>query len=156
SVFPMELRRFIESAGITVWYSVPTTLTMLVRRGGLTGGEFPELRTILFAGEVFPTPHLRRLMQFLPHVRFANLFGPTETNVCTWYDVPKLPEEMTDAIPIGRAIDNVEAFAVTEDGARAAPGEVGELYVRGATVMQGYLGDPVRSAERLVPNPLGD
>src|SRR5207244_2715609 len=37
SVFPMELRRFIESTGITVWYSVPTTLTMLVRRGGLTG-----------------------------------------------------------------------------------------------------------------------
>lgn len=156
SVFPMELRRFIESAGITVWYSVPTTLTMLVRRGGLAGGEFPELRIILFAGEVFPTPHLRRLMQFLPHVRFANLFGPTETNVCTWYDVPELPEEMTDAIPIGRAIDNVEAFAVTEDGARAAPGEIGELYVRGPTVMQGYLGDPVRSAERLVPNPLND
>jgi len=156
SALPMELRRFIETEAITVWYSVPTTLTMLVRRGGLAGGEFPRLRTILFAGEVFPTAHLRRLMNLLPHVRFANLFGPTETNVCTWYDVPPLPEEMTDAIPIGRAIDNVEVFAVTESGTRAAPGEVGELYVYGPTVMQGYLGDPERTAERLVPNPLGN
>ncbi len=54
-----------------MWYSVPTILTMLVTRGGLEGGEFPRLRTILFAGEVFPTPHLRRLTQLLPHVRFA-------------------------------------------------------------------------------------
>ena len=152
----MELARFIGKERITVWYSVPTILTMLVRRGGLEGGEFPELRTVLFAGEVFPTPHLRRLMQLLPHVRFANLFGPTETNVCTWYEVPQLPEEMTEAIPIGRAIDNVETFALTEAGERVERGEVGELYVRGPTVMQGYLGDPERTAERLVLNPLGD
>jgi amino acid adenylation domain-containing protein len=155
SVFPVEMRRFIEGQGITVWYSVPTVLTMLVTRGGLEGGEFPQLRTILFAGEVFPTPHLRRLTQLLPHVRFANLFGPTETNVCTWWEVPALPEEMTEAIPIGRAIENVDVFALTDQGNLAAPGEVGELCVRGPTVMQGYLGDPERTAERLVSNPLG-
>jgi len=112
SVFPVELRRFIEDQAISVWYSVPTVLTMLVTRGGLEGGEFPQLRTILFAGEVFPTPHLRRLRQLLPHVRFANLFGPTETNVCTWWEVPPLPEEMTESIPIGRAIENVPASSL--------------------------------------------
>jgi amino acid adenylation domain-containing protein len=155
SVFPVELRRFIEGQGISVWYSVPTVLTMLVTRGGLEGGEFPQLRTILFAGEVFPTPHLRRLTQLLPHVRFANLFGPTETNVCTWWEVPALPGDMTESIPIGRAIENVDVFALTDDGKLAAPGEMGELCVRGPTVMQGYLGDPERTAERLVTNPLG-
>jgi L-proline---[L-prolyl-carrier protein] ligase len=155
SVFPVELRRFIEDQAISVWYSVPTVLTMLVTRGGLEGGEFPQLRTILFAGEVFPTPHLRRLRQLLPHVRFANLFGPTETNVCTWWEVPPLPEEMTESIPIGRAIENVDVFALTDEGRLAEPGEMGELCVRGPTVMQGYLGDPERTAERLVPSPLG-
>jgi amino acid adenylation domain-containing protein len=155
SVFPVELRRFIEGQGISVWYSVPTVLTMLVTRGGLEGGEFPQLRAILFAGEVFPTPHLRRLTQLLPHVRFANLFGPTETNVCTWWDVPSLPEDMTESIPIGRAIENVDVFALTDEGKLAGPGEIGELCVRGPTVMQGYLGDPERTAERLVSNPLG-
>jgi amino acid adenylation domain-containing protein len=155
SVFPSEVRRFIETAGITVWYSVPSILTMLVLRGGLSAGELPRLRTILFAGEVFPTNHLRALTRLLPHVRFANLYGPTETNVCTWWEVAGLPEDRDDAIPIGRAIDNVDVFAVTDAGDRAAPGDVGELYVRGSTVMAGYLGDPEKTASRLVPHPFG-
>src|SRR5206468_283566 len=116
SALPVELRRFIESCEITVWYSVPSILTMLALRGGLQGGELPSLRTILFAGEVFPTPHLRRLTRLLPHVRFANLFGPTETNVCTWWDVPALPDDASEPIPIGRAIANVGVFALRDDG----------------------------------------
>jgi amino acid adenylation domain-containing protein len=153
SVFPSQIASFIEQARITVWYSVPSILTMLVLRGGLKGGEFPTLRTLLFAGEVFPTKYLRQLMALLPHARFANLYGPTETNVCTWYDVPPLPDDQTADIPIGRAIDNVEVFAVTDDGKRASLGELGELYVRGTTVMQGYWGDRERTDRMLVPHP---
>ncbi len=62
---------------------------------------------------------------------------------------------MTESIPIGRAIENVDVFALTDEGTLAAPGEAGELCVRGPTVMQGYLGDPERTAQRLVSNPLG-
>jgi len=155
SVFPSAVRSFIETAGITVWYSVPSILTMLVLRGGLEQGDLPALRTILFAGEVFPTKHLRKLMELLPHVRFANLYGPTETNVCTWWEVEPLADDSAE-IPIGRPIDNVDAFAVTDDGRLAQAGEVGELYVRGPTVMQGYLGDPEKTASRLVRDPFGE
>lgn len=154
SMFPVEVVRLIQEHEITVWYSVPSILTMLVLRGGLSVGDFPALRTLLFAGEVFPTRYLRRLMDLLPHVRFANLYGPTETNVCTWYEVPPLPESQTEPIPIGRAIADDEVFALAEDGRLAAPGEVGELLVRGSTVMAGYWGDPERTAERLIPDPL--
>jgi L-proline---[L-prolyl-carrier protein] ligase len=154
SVLPRELRRFIEEARITVWYSVPSILTSLAIRGGLQRGEFPDLRAVIFAGEVFPTKFLRRLMGLLPHATFYNWYGPTETNVCTWYRVPELPEDRTDPIPIGRAIDGAEVFAVTEGGTRAAPGEVGELYVGGDTVMQGYWGDPERTASVLVSDPV--
>ena len=152
SVFPIEIARFIASRAITVWYSVPSILSMMTIRGGLKGAEYPLLRTILFAGEVFPTKYLRRLMELLPHVRFCNLYGPTETNVCTWYDVPKLDSERTDPIPIGRAIPNVECYVVADDGALVSAGEVGELYVRGSTVMQGYWGDVERTARSLLPN----
>lgn len=154
SVFPVQVRRFIEGHGITVWYSVPSVLTMLVLRGGLGAGALPSLRALLFAGEVFPTKYLRRLMGHLPNVRFANLYGPTETNVCTWYDVPTLPEDQSEPIPIGRPIGDVDVFALTDQDRLAADGEVGELYVRGATVMQGYWGDDERTARLLVPNPL--
>ncbi len=155
SVFPSEVRRFIETAGITVWYSVPSILAMLAIGGGLEPGDLPGLRTILFAGEVFPTNHLRRLVEALPHVRFANLYGPTETNVCTWWEVGEVPEDGSETIPIGRAIANVDVFAVDDAGRTAAPGQIGELYVRGPTVMQGYLGDPEKTAARLVSTRFG-
>jgi acyl-coenzyme A synthetase/AMP-(fatty) acid ligase len=73
--------------------------------------------------------------------------------VCTWYEVTELPDGDDETIPIGRAIPNDEAIVVTETGEIAAPGEIGELYVRGATVMRGYWGDPERTARGLVPDP---
>jgi amino acid adenylation domain-containing protein len=155
SVFPKELVRFIDSTAITVWYSVPSILSLLVLRGGLEGGEFPQLRTILFAGEVFPEKYLFRLMDLLPHVRFSNLYGPTETNVCTWYDIPSDPAKRLEKTPIGKAITGVQVFTVDEDGGLASDVEVGELCVVGPTVMRGYWGDEVRTAERLVPAPPG-
>ncbi len=153
SMFPVEVGRFIRERGITVWYSVPSILSMLVLRGGLPANDFPRLRTLLFAGEVFPVRYLRNLMGLLPHVRFANLYGPTETNACTWYEVGPLTEDQTEPIPIGCAVADDEVFAVTDDGRLAAPGEVGELFVRGSTVMCGYWGDPARTAEKLVAHP---
>ncbi len=152
STFPIEAVRFIRDNEITIWYSVPSILSMMVERGGIGDGDLPSLRTILFAGEVFPTKYLRRLMELLPAVRFANLYGPTETNVCTWHDVTSIPEG-DDPVPIGQAIENVEVFAVTSEGRRAAVGEVGELYVRGTTVMNGYWGDAERTAQTLVAHP---
>lgn len=153
SVFPLEVAAFIEASEITVWYSVPSILSLLTQRGGLRTGAFPKLRTMLFAGEVFPTKYLRGLMELLPDVRFYNLYGPTETNVCTYYEVPALPEDQTEPISIGRAIANVEVFAVTEEGRVAEQGEVGELWVRGSTVMRGYWGDAERTREALILNP---
>ena len=150
ALFPIELARWIRESEITIWYSVPSILTLLVLRGRLDEVEFPKLRTILFAGEVFPTKHLHRLMELLPGVRFANLFGPTETNVNTWYEVPRWEGEPPASIPIGKVVTDVEVFAVREDGTIAPDGEVGEMYVRGPTVMQGYWGDEERTAKTLL------
>lgn len=151
--FPVEIRRFIERHGITVWYSVPSILNLLTMRGGLEPGALPSLRVVYFAGEVFPTKFLRRLMGQLPDTAFWNLYGPTETNVCTAYRVPELPDDLVAPVPIGWAIRDDETFVVTEDGRLAAPGEVGVLHVRGATVMAGYWNDPERTARVLQPSP---
>ena len=156
SVLPAGLRRFIAEAEISVWYSVPSVLSSLARRGGLARSPLGRLRLILFAGEVFAVPVLRDLVSLLPQARFANLYGPTETNVCTWYEVPQRPDEIPDPLPIGRAIPDDEVMAVTDDGRRAGPGELGELCVRGGTVMEGYWGDPVNTERSLVPNPIGN
>jgi amino acid adenylation domain-containing protein len=154
AMLPVEMAGFIERERITIWYSVPSALSLLATRGGLEGGEFPDLRAVIFAGEVFPTKYLRRLMTLVPHAAFYNWYGPTETNVCTCYRVLPIPEDQTEPIPIGRAVANTEVFAVTEAG-RLPEDEEGELYVRGGGVMRGYWGDPERTEQVLVPNPLG-
>ena len=138
--FPTNLSKLIEEEKISVWYSVPFALIQLIQRGGLDSRDLSALRWILFAGEVFPTKHLRQLMSMLPGVRFSNLYGPTETNVCTFYHVLQLPEDSNETIPIGKPCANIEDLVVDLDDYPVVPGEVGELLIRGGVVMKGYWG----------------
>lgn len=149
SVLPPQLTQFIRELQISVWYSVPSILTALVQRGGIAPAGFPDLRTVIFAGEVFPTPFLRQLMALLPSTRFTNWYGPTETNVCTHFPVPQLPPDDDRPIPIGRTIDGTRAFVLDENGSRCPPGVTGEMLISGPTLMSGYWGDPDKTARSL-------
>ena len=88
ALFPTSLANFIESQGITIWYSVPSALMLLLLHAHLTAEKLKSVRIILFAGEVFPVKNLRALKQLIPHPRYFNLYGPTETNVCTHHEIP--------------------------------------------------------------------
>jgi amino acid adenylation domain-containing protein len=139
SSFPIRLSELIEQHKITIWYSVPSVLIMLLNRGKLEKRDLSKLRLILFAGEVFPVKHLRQLMQVLQHPKYFNLYGPTETNVCTYYEVSPIPENQLSPIPLGKACSNMDVFLVDEDNKKiTAPRQEGLLCVRGSTVMQGY------------------
>jgi amino acid adenylation domain-containing protein len=154
AVFPLQLSKFIQDQQITIWYSVPMVLTLLHQRGKLEERDLSALRCVLFAGEVFPTKHLRALMEKLPDKRYANLYGPTETNVCAWYEVESLASDQTAPIPIGKACANTDLIPISAKGERVVgPGVEGLLYARGATVMQGYYGRPEASAASFISNP---
>lgn len=154
STFPVRLAAWIQDNAITIWYSVPSILTLLLLKGRLDRADMGRLRLVVFAGEVFPTKYLRELMRALPAARFVNLYGPTETNVITWYEVPPLPEGQEEPIPIGWTCANTDLFLVDDAGARVtAAGVQGELYARGVTVAQGYWGDPEKTAKGFVQNP---
>ncbi|HEV2424174.1 MAG TPA: amino acid adenylation domain-containing protein [Terriglobia bacterium] len=152
-LFPASLTRFIVEKGISIWYSVPSALVFLVLHGRLAAANLSKLRIILFAGEVFPMKYLRQLADLVPHAHLYNLYGPTETNVCTYYKVDRavLPEQ--ERLPIGRACLNTEVFAVDgQDRVISEPGGEGELYVRGPSVTPGYWGDPDKTHKMVVPN----
>jgi len=144
----------LHAGRITVWYSVPSALVLMLENGGLAERGAPTLRTVFFAGEVFPMRHLRAAMAAVPRARFWNLFGPTETNVCLAHDLGAIPGPDVAAIPIGRAACGDTVSIAGPDGLPEG-GEVGELLVDGPTVMLGYW-DGGRATPAPRPYPTGD
>ena len=113
---PANLVEFVLKADITIWYSVPSALMLMMEMGGLMEQKSLPMRAILFAGEPFPIKHLRRLYGQYPDIRFLNLYGPTETNVCTFYEVLTLSDEWILPVPIGRACSGDTVWSQREDG----------------------------------------
>ena len=134
---------FVQDRALTVWYSVPSALVQWVTQGGVEPGMLASLRHVVFAGEVFPTPSLRRLHGLVPRAALHNWFGPTETNACTAHTIR--PEDLStdDPVPIGRPVDGYPCVVVDD---RGEPAETGELLVGGPAVTVGYWGDPDATA----------
>lgn len=146
---PMQLAALIDDYRISVWYATPTTLKMMLRFGRLARYRHDSLRIVLFAGEVFPIPPLREIMERWAGAAFYNLYGPTETNVCTFHPIPAvIPEAQKAPFPIGRACPYARCRLL--DGERSyalQPGLEGELVVAGESVMAGYLNLPERNEQ---------
>jgi L-proline---[L-prolyl-carrier protein] ligase len=135
SYSPAELADFLHHRGITVWYSVPSALLLMMRHGGLLDRPAPAgLRVCVFAGEPFPIAGVQALRRAWPDVRLFNWYGPTETNVVTSYEVTTADLERTGGLPIGRPCS----------GATVTLSPDAEIIVHGPTVMLGYWGAPPR------------
>jgi len=129
---PRFLVQFVREARITFWYSVPSILAGMLAEGRLQQHEYPGLRVILFAGEVFRGQDVARLQAAVPQAVCANLYGPTETNVVTWCRVPS-GFDGSQPLPIGQpcpyAMVTVDAIT-------------GELLAGGDSLMRGYWNRP--------------
>lgn len=153
---PQRLAPLIANERISVWYSAPSILGLLAQYGNFEHHEYSALRLVLFAGEVFPVKHLRALQSLLPKPRYFNLYGPTETNVCTFYEVPvPIPDARTVSFPIGKACSHLSCKVVDEQGREIAAGKEGELCVSGRGVMQGYWALPEQSARGFLVDTAG-
>jgi acyl carrier protein len=156
--FAAELAELIAAAGITVWCSVPAVLIGLVQRGELERRRLPSLRRVHFAGERFPTKHLRALMGLVPHARYCNMFGTTETHIAAYHelaDIDALPPG-DEWLPIGRRCGHVNLMAIDGDGRAVEVGGTGELVIRGPSMMLGYWQLPERTASVVVELPISD
>ena len=138
---PRFLTQFVREQRITVWYSVPSILAGMLNEGGFAVGTYPDLRVILFAGEVFAGRHLARLQAVVPHAVCANLdYGPTETNVITWYGVPS-GFDPSKPVPIGKPCPYAEVMMDSAGG---------ELLASGESVMRGYWNRPQETEQAFV------
>lgn len=151
--FPLKLPEFLRDKHVSSILWVPTVMINVANSGVLETVALPELKTVCFAGEVMPNRQLNAWRRALPDTVFANLYGPTETDVCCCYVVEGEYAD-SDPLPIGRACGNMRALVLTEDGREAAVGEQGELCVIGSGITLGYWNAPELTARALVPNPL--
>ena len=152
--FPIKLLDFINEKKINTIYWVPSALCIVANFKALEEVKLPNLKKILFAGEVMPVKQLNMWIDKLPNAMFANLFGPTETtDICTYYIVDRKFEN-TESLPIGHACNNCDVIIVKEDGTEALDGEEGELCVRGSFLALGYYNNPEKTASVFVQNPL--
>jgi len=153
---PERLAALIAQQRITIWYSAPSILALLAQYGKLERHDYSTLRHVLFAGEVFAVKHLRTLTRQLSGRRYFNLYGPTETNVCTFYEVPTpVAEERVVPFPIGRTCSHLRCKVVDPDGREVRTGDEGELCVSGRGVMQGYWALPEQTARGFLTDDTG-
>ncbi len=145
--------KLMEEMRATILYTTPSTFISLMNRGHLEEASL-SLRTIMYAGEPFPIPQLRKLSNILPNTKIANIYGPTETNIITYYWIKDVPVNDTDSIPLGYVVDDTEIIVVNEEKTHICePFELGELWCRGGTVTLGYLGLKEKTSENLVLSP---
>lgn len=143
---PRLLGQFIEARKITIWYSAPSILSMMGRYGRLERSNAKSLRLVLFAGEVFQIPDFQRLVSHWPHPHYYNLYGPTETNVCT--AALTTPADLTHAtMPIGPACPHCDTMLIDEQENTITDAQEGQLCVAGPSVFHGYWNRPELDAD---------
>ncbi|MEM7083893.1 MAG: amino acid adenylation domain-containing protein [Pseudomonadota bacterium] len=152
---PASYSQLIETARLTVLYTVPFALIQLLLRGALKQRDFRHLRYAIFGGEPFPTAHLRALMDHLPHVRFDNIYGPAEVNGVSHFTVQSLDTDQ-ESVPIGPIADHAKSLIVDSDDRMRSPGETGELLVHAPSMMVGYWQDEVLTQRSLYRSADGD
>ncbi|WP_051947945.1 non-ribosomal peptide synthetase [Streptomyces scabiei] len=147
------LARTIREAGITTFYCVVSLLELFLLARG-PAERFDGLRRVLTGGEPL-SPELVRRFHAQTTAPLTNLYGPSE---CTIYCTAWVPPRDTelDTVYIGPAIEDTTLRILDEDGRPVPEGEPGELYIGGAGLALGYLNRPGLTAERFVPDHLGD
>lgn len=117
------------------------------------------LRLVLLGGERVEPAKVTRWQQWAsPHVCLVNTYGPTEATVVSalhTIEAAPLSEPGYD-IPLGQAIPNVQIVILDHTQQFAPTGVWGELAIGGDNLARGYLGQPALTAEKFIPNPLGN
>ena len=148
--FPQAIFQRLIAERVTGFPVVPTMAAIILQMKDLKPGSFPHLRYITNTAAALPPAHIGRLRELFPSTKLFSMYGLTECKRCTYLPPDQLDKRSTS---VGIAIPGTEAYVVNDDGTRARVGEVGELVIRGAHVMQGYWENPQATERALRPGP---
>ena len=143
---PAHILDLIRAYGVTNTWMVPTQIVMLTESAP-PDPDLPSLHYVVYGGApMTPAATERALRRFGPI--FVQLYGQGETPMTATVlrREDHRPELFGSA---GRARPGMEVAIHDVDGKTVAPGDVGEVVVRGTAVMSGYWGRPDATAESL-------
>ena len=149
--YPYEIIKRMKEEKVTGLAGAPTIWAIILRLEGLEKEDFSSLRYITNAAAAMPASFVPRLRKVFPTTKIFLMHGLTECLRTTFLP----PDELeTRATSVGRGMRNIELWIEDADGQRLGPGHVGEMIVRGSTLMAGYWNDPEGTAKALIPGPL--
>lgn len=154
AAFPIKILNLLEQYKVTFLFWVPTIMVNIANMDLLTKVNLPHLKTVWFAGEVFPTKQFNYWKNNLTSTLFANLYGPIEITLdCTYFIVDR---EMKDdePLPIGIPCRNTNILILNENNQLVKNYEEGELCVRGTSLAMGYYNNPEKTHAAFTQNPL--
>ena len=149
------LKSIIQREAITVWNSVPTTFDYLVTALENSSNAFIQnvLRVVMLSGDWIPVSLSDRMKSYFPNAQLISLGGATEATVWSnTYKVNKV-EENWKSIPYGKPIQN-NFFYILDKNLNLVPqGVIGELYIGGIGVAEGYMNDPEKTQNAFIKDP---
>ncbi len=144
--FPYDVLKRIGEYHVTGFPGVPTIFATLLQFAPFKGLDLSSLRYFSNTAAAFPAAHIRALRELLPHAEIFSMYGLTECTRVSYLEPAQLDRKI---MSVGRAMPNSETYIVDEEGRRCGPHEVGELVVRGTSVMRGYWKRPDATAKVL-------
>ena len=147
---PLQFMEIVQGHRITNVTMVPTMINMTLSHEQFDRFDLSSLRRVCFGAAPMSDGLLRQVLEKLPHVRFQQAWGMTELSpIATLMDAKYTTAEYLASGRLrscGQAVATVDIAILDQDGKEAARGTVGEIAVRGPTVMKGYWKQPEATA----------
>ncbi len=149
--FPAQVLKKVVDEKVTGFPGVPTIFAVMAGMKSLETYDFSAIRYATNTAAALPVKHITMLRDLFPTARIYSMYGLTECKRCTYLppaDLARKPES------VGIAIPNTELWIVDDQDRKLGADEVGQLVIRGATVMKGYWEKPEATAKKLRPGPI--
>jgi amino acid adenylation domain-containing protein len=146
--FPAQILKLMVDEVVTAFPGVPTIFAILGELKHLQEYDFSRIRYVTNTAAALPAKHILMLRSLFPGARIYSMYGLTECKRCTYLPPDDLERKPTS---IGVAIPNTELWIVDDAGNKVGPEIVGQLVIRGPTVMKGYWEKPEATAKKLKP-----
>lgn len=142
---PAKALEVVGRDGVTIFQGVPTMYAAMLNHPDAATADTHSLRTCVSGGSALPEAVMRSFESTFD-AQILEGYGLSETSPVASFNMPDRP---TKPGTIGRAIPGCEMKLVNYDGTDTAPGEIGEIAIRGENIMKGYWRKPEATAEAI-------